>query len=78
MFYRSAFGQAANSTGSVMDQFLLVMTVLVCSAMIGVMTRLTFYDHRYGAAPAELDAIRKLLAQFDEMDAYVEPTLLAA
>lgn len=61
-----------------MDQFLLAMTVLVCLAMIGVMTRLTFFDHRYGAAPAGLDAIRNLLAQFDKMDARVEPKSLVA
>jgi hypothetical protein len=61
-----------------MDQFLLVMTVLVCLSMIGVMTRLTFYDHRYGTSTSELDAIKKLLAQFDELEAPADPRLFAA
>jgi hypothetical protein len=61
-----------------MDQFLLVMTVLVCLSMIGVMTWLTFCDHRYGTSASELDAIKKLLAQFDELDAQAEPRLFAA
>jgi hypothetical protein len=61
-----------------MDQFLLVMTVLVCLSMIGAMTRLTFYDHRYSASGSEVDAIKKLLAQFDELEAQAEPRLFAA
>jgi hypothetical protein len=61
-----------------MDQFLLVMTVLVCLSMNGVMTWLTFYDHRYGASASEVDVIKKLLAQFDELEAPPEPTLFAA
>jgi hypothetical protein len=61
-----------------MDQFLLVMTVLVCLSMIGVMTRLTFYDHRYGTSASEMDAIKTLLAQFDVLEAQVEPRLFAA
>jgi hypothetical protein len=61
-----------------MDQFLLVMTVLVCLSMIGVMTRLTFYDHRYGTSASEVDAIKKVLAQFDELEAAAERRLFAA
>jgi hypothetical protein len=61
-----------------MDQFLLVMTVLVCLSMIGVMARLTFYDHRCGTSASDMDAIKRLLAQFDELEAQVEPRLFAA
>jgi hypothetical protein len=61
-----------------MDQFLLVMTVLVCLSMIGVMTRLTFFDHRYGTSASEVDAIKKVLAQFDELEAAAERRLFAA
>jgi hypothetical protein len=61
-----------------MDQFLLVMTVLVCLSMISVMTRLTFYDQRYGTSGSEVDAIKKLLAQFDELEAQAQPRLFAA
>jgi hypothetical protein len=61
-----------------MDQFLLVMTLLVCLSMIGVMARLTFYDHRYGTSASDMDAIKRLLAQFDELEAQVEPRLFAA
>jgi hypothetical protein len=61
-----------------MDQFLLTMTVLVCLSMIGVMTRLTFYDHRYGTSASEVDSVKKLLAQFDELEAQAEPRLFAA
>jgi hypothetical protein len=61
-----------------MDRFLLVMTVLVCVSMIGVMTRLTFYDHRYGTHTSQVDAIRQLLAQFDELEAQADPKLFAA
>jgi hypothetical protein len=61
-----------------MDQFLLVMTVLVCLSMIGVMTRLTFYDHRYGTSASEVDAIKKLLTRFDELAAPAERKLFAA
>ncbi|OBK32266.1 hypothetical protein A5658_16930 [Mycobacterium sp. 1245111.1] len=56
-----------------MDQFLLAMTLLVCLSMIGAMTWLTFYDHRYGAGVLEMEAIRKLLVQFDELEARAEP-----
>jgi hypothetical protein len=61
-----------------MDQFLLVMTVLVCLSMNGAMMWLTFYDHRYGTSASEVDAIKKLLAQFDEIEAPAEPRLFAA
>jgi hypothetical protein len=61
-----------------MDQFLLVMTVLVCLIMNGVMMRLTFYDHRYGTSASEADATKKLLAQFDEFETGAEPRLFAA
>jgi hypothetical protein len=61
-----------------MDQFLLVMTVLVCASMTGVMARLTFYGHRYGTNASEVDAIKKLLAQFDELEAQSDPKLFAA
>jgi hypothetical protein len=61
-----------------MDQFLLVMTVLVCLGMNGVMTWLTFYDHRYGTSASEVDAIKKLLAQCDELEAQAQPRLFAA
>ena len=59
-----------------MDQFQLVMTVLVCLGMNGVMMWLTF--NRYGTSASEVDAIKKLLAQFDELDAPPEPRLFAA
>jgi hypothetical protein len=59
-----------------MDQFLLVMTVLVCLSMNGVMAWLTFYDHRYGTSASEVDAIKKLLAQFEELEAAAEPRFL--
>jgi hypothetical protein len=61
-----------------MDQFLLVMIVLVCLTMIGVMTRLTFFDHSYGMSVADADATRKLLAQYEEFEAQAEPRLFAA
>jgi hypothetical protein len=61
-----------------MDQFVLVMTALVCLTMIGVMTRLTFCDHRYGTSTSEADTIKQLLAQFDQLEAQAEPRLFAA
>ena len=61
-----------------MDQFLLVMIVLLCVSMIGVMTWLTFYDHRYGSSASEVEAIKKLLVQFDELEAPAEPRMFAA
>jgi len=61
-----------------MDQFQLVMTVLVCLSMIGVMTRLTFFDHSYGTSVSDADATRKLLAQCEEFEAQVQPRLFAA
>jgi hypothetical protein len=61
-----------------MDQFLLVMTGLVCVSMTGVMARLTFYGHRYDTHASELDAIKKLLAQFDELEVQADPKLFAA
>jgi hypothetical protein len=42
------------------------------------MTRLTFYDHRYGTSASEVDAIKKVLAQFDELEAAAERRLFAA
>ena len=61
-----------------MDQFQLVMTVLVCLSMNGVMMWLTFYDHRYGTSASDADATRKLLAQCEEFEAQAEPRLFAA
>ncbi|WP_293003685.1 hypothetical protein [Mycobacterium sp.] len=61
-----------------MDEFLLVMTVLVCLSMNAVMTWLTFFDHRYETIATEADAIKKLLAQFDELETQAEPRLFAA
>ena len=61
-----------------MDQFQLVMTVLVCRSMNGVMMWLTFYDHRYGTSASEVDAIKELLAQCDKLEAPPEPRLFAA
>jgi len=60
------------------DQFLLGMTVLVCLSMNSVMTWLTFYDHRYGTNASEVDVIKELQAQFDELEAPPEPRLFAA
>jgi hypothetical protein len=54
-----------------MDRLVLAMTALVCLIMIGVMARLTFGGYR-GARPADMEEIKRLLAQFDELEARAE------